>query len=72
MNVSDVSFYFEGHRIIFEPLFFSPPISSHLPLLTTVSELDAPLESYSGGVSPVPSISSSPAYFGGSCLSLSL
>lgn len=70
MNISDVSFYFEGHKIIFELFFFSPPISSHLLLLSTVSELDTPLESYSGGVSPVPS--SSPAYFGASYLSLSL
>lgn len=70
MNISDVSFYFEGHKIIFEPFFFPPPISSHLLLLSTVSELATPLESYSGGVSPVPSVSFSPAYFGASYLSL--
>jgi len=48
MNVSDVPFYFEVHRIILEPFLLFPPVSSHLPLLTAVLESDAPLESYSG------------------------
>lgn len=71
MNVSDISVLKCPESSLNISSFFLPTSSHLLLLLTTESEPDDPLKSYSEGVLPVPSVSSPLKHFGGSCLSLS-